>query len=264
LNLVGRAGHGDAEVVRPVRGGTMVWSGVPEGSGRLTGEVAVAIGAESGVLVTATPAAPAVFQEGVLDVAVDVEFSTGGPGAAVGLTGVGLPESMGNATTTVPAGKTKGWLSFAFPATQPPGPYTFAVRAQTEVATPDGKKASVTTFSNPITVQVKPARMVISIDPQMPTKIARGKIIQLRYQVDRKHGFIGKIHTELFAPGGVVGLRGRGVTFVGQTETGVIQVIATEDAPLGRQPFLRLEAVGTVEDQPVYRAGRFFELEITK
>ena len=56
----------------------------------------------------------------------------------------------------------------------------------------------------------------------------------------------------------------RGVTLVGQQDAGSLQVIATETAPLGRVHLLRLEAVGTVEDQPVYRAARFVELEITE
>ena len=45
----------------------------------------------------------------------------------------GLPRSAGNAIATIPAGKTKGWISFAFPASLPPGPYTFAVQAETTV-----------------------------------------------------------------------------------------------------------------------------------
>ena len=60
---------------------------------------------------------------------------------------------------------------------------------------------------NPITVTIRPARIVLEIDPRTPTKIARGKIIQLRFTAERKQGFIGKVHTELVAPGGVVGLR---------------------------------------------------------
>ena len=69
---------------------------------------------------------------------------------------------------------------------------------------------------------------------------------------------------QLAAPGGVFGLLSRGVTLVGQSEAGTIQVIATDTAPLGRHGFLRLEAVGTVEDQPVYRGSRFLELEIVE
>jgi hypothetical protein len=122
----------------------------------------------------------------------------------------------------------------------------------------------VTVVSNAITVTVRPARIILEVDPRTPTKIARGKTIQLRFTAERKNEFIGKVHTELVAPGGVVGLRARGVTLVGQSDSGSLQVIATEDAPLGRHLFLRLDAVGTVEDQPRYRASRFIELEITE
>ena len=127
-----------------------------------------------------------------------------------------------------------------------------------------GGKVAVTTFSNPLTFQVAPARIHVSLDPRNPRKIARGQVIHVKYKAERKHGFIGKIHTELTAPGGVVGIRGRGVTFTGQTETGEIQIIATENAAVGQLVFLRLEAVGTEEDLPVYRGSRFLELEITE
>ena len=63
-------------------------------------------------------------------------------------------------------------------------------------------------------------------------------------------------------PEKVIGVRGRGVTFVGQTESGSIQIIANDDARLGRQPFLRLYAVGIVEDQPVFHGSCFLKLEI--
>ena len=62
----------------------------------------------------------------------------------------------------------------------------------------------------------------------------------------------------------VIGLRGRGVTFTGSTDTGTIQIIANEDAPLGQQPFLRLYSVGTLEDQPVFQGSCFLDLEIVK
>ena len=75
------------------------------------------------------------------------------------------------------------------------------------------------------------------------------------------------MHTELAVPGRVtdgVGLRGRGETFVGQTDTGSLQIIVNEDAPLGRQPFLRLFTVGVVEDEPVFFGSSFLALEITE
>ena len=269
LSLVGHADEGGTKITRPAKGGAMIWPGQPIPSGRLTQEIPLATTLEARLLLTASPAEAVIDQESVLDVAIDIEKRFEGATAPIHLTGVGLPRSAGNNIATIPAGKTKGWISFAFPASLPPGPYTFAVQAETTVPVPGppGAKPSqvaVTVVSNPITVNVRPARIVLEIAPRTPTKIARGKIIQLRFNAERKHGFIGKIHTELVAPGGVVGLRARGVTLVGQSDSGTLQVIATEDAPLGRHLFLRLDAVGTVEDQPVYRASRFVELEITE
>lgn len=270
LSLVGHADVGGTTITRRAKGGTMVWPGQPLPSGRITQQIPLATASgEAKLLLTAAPAGAVVDQESVLDVAVDLEQRFEGTAGPVHLTAVGLPRPAGNGTATIPAGKTKGWISFAFPATLPPGPYTFALRAETtvSVAGPKGAKptqVAVSVVSNPITVTVRPARIVLEIDPRTPAKIARGKTVQLRFTADRQHGFIGKVHAELAAPGGVVGLRARGVTLVGQSDSGALQVIATEDAPLGRHLFLRLDALGTVEDRPVYRASRFVELEITE
>jgi hypothetical protein len=89
-------------------------------------------------------------------------------------------------------------------------------------------------------------------------------VVQLHYRALRRNGFIGKIRAELYAPEGVSGLRARGVTFVGQTDSGVLQIVASDDAPLGRQRTLRLEAIGTVEDEPIHHVGCFVDLEITR
>jgi len=257
-------GHADS-ITRTVRGGTMVWPGLPLPSGRLTQEIPLASTATASTLVaTATANEATLDQEGILDVAVNIEHHVAGEIVPVQLSVIGLPRDVGHIRATIPADKTKGWISLPFPASLPPGRYTFAVQAETTLTASKGAKAAATIVSNPITVELRPARIVLEVDPGTPTKIARGKTIQIRYTAERKHGFLGKVHTELTAPGGVVGLRARGVTFVGQADSGSIQVIASEDAPLGRHPFLRLEAVGTVEDQPVYRAGRFVELEITE
>jgi hypothetical protein len=269
LSVVGTAEVGGAKVTRSAKGGAMIWAGQPLPSGRITQEIPLATTSEAELLLTATPTGTEVDQESVLDVAVDLERRFEGATGPVHLSAVGLPRVAGNSVATIPAGKTKCWISFSFPATLPPGPYTFAVQAETTVAVagPKGAKANpvaVTVVSNPITVTVRPARIVLDVDPRTPTKIARGKTIQIRFTAERKNGFIGKVHTELVAPGGVVGLRARGVTLVGQSDSGTLQVIATEDAPLGRHLFLRVDAVGTVEDQPRYRASRFVELEITE
>ena len=92
------------------------------------------------------------------------------------------------------------------------------------------KEATTEIFSNTVSFEVYPAPFVMKINLEAPTKIKRGQVIQLPYSCIRNNQFIGKIHTEIRAPGGVVGIRGRGVSFVGQTETGVIQIIANEDA----------------------------------
>jgi hypothetical protein len=240
----------------------MVRAGHPTGWGRLTEDIPIGLAPHANLMVSASLSEASVFQDSIVDVAIEVERRFGADGP-IQLTGVGLPQGMENRIATIPAGQTRGWLSFAVPASLPAGPYSFAVAADAEIPFNNGKLA-VTTFSNPLTIEVAPARIHVTIDPRTPRKIARGKIIQVRYKAERKHGFIGKIHTVLAAPGGVVGIRGRGVTFTGQTETGEIQVIATENAKPGRLAFLRLDAVGTLEDQPIYRGSRFLELEITE
>ncbi|MGE0377600.1 MAG: hypothetical protein AB7I48_19575 [Planctomycetaceae bacterium] len=153
-------------------------------------------------------------------------------------------------------------ICFDLPAALDPGPYTFALQAVTEVLLADGNTISVPAISNPMTLNVSPAPFLLSIDPHTPRQIARGQIVQLNYTADRKNGFIGKIHTELRATGGLSGLRARGVTFVGGTSSGVIQIMASDDAPLGPVEFLHLDAVGTVEDEPVYHSRCFVDLEI--
>lgn len=271
LSLVGQSDWAGAYMVRPVRGGGMVWAGQATGSGRLTDEIPLALAPPAPLRLTATaPDDPIVYQNSVLDVAIDVDRMIEGHAAPIELTCVGLPQAEPQAIATIPVGAKRGWISVFVPASLTPGDYTFAVQGDTEgpfSAPAAGAKptnVAIRLFSDPITIHVAEARIALGLDPRTPKKISRGQILQLPFTAERKHGFIGKIHTELAAPGGVIGLRGRGVTLVGQTDSGVIQVIATDDAPLGQQPFLRLEAVGTVEDRPVYRASRFLNLEITE
>ncbi|MBM4072219.1 MAG: hypothetical protein FJ271_25325 [Planctomycetes bacterium] len=272
VNIVGHADIGGKEIARPARGGTMIWPGRPRPSGRLTQEVTLATAPQMPLLLTASTSEAVVDQESVIDIAIDVEQRFQGPTEPVHLTATGLPRVVENAIATIPAGKSKGWLSLYLPESLPPGPYTFAVLGETEMPLPaatggasaGSAKVGVKLVSNPITIHVRPARIALEIDPRAPRKIGRGKIIQLNFTAERKHGFIGKIHTELAAPGGVTGIRARGVTLVGQSSSGSLQVIATDNASLGRLTSLRLVAVGTVEDRPVYRASRFVDLEITE
>ena len=56
----------------------------------------------------------------------------------------------------------------------------------------------------------------------------------------------------------------RGETFTGQTDKGTLQIVINDDAPLGRQAFLRLLTIGVLEDEPIYHGSGFFTLEIVE
>jgi hypothetical protein len=203
----------------------------------------------------------------VLDVAVDVHHPVAGDHAPILLTGEGLPDSVANQTTTIPAGQIKGHLSFYLPPTLSPGWYTTVIRAETSVTAADQKAETVLVWSNPVSFEVRPEAFLLEIDSSAPVSARRGETIQVSYRATRKNGFIGKLHTELAAPGvvtDVIGLRGRGETFTGQTENGSLQIEVNPDAPLGRQRFLRLFTVGVAEDEPVHFGSRFLDLEITE
>lgn len=261
LQLVGRASLAGQELARPVQSGTIVRTGSPNGWSRFCGDFPLGVVQDAPLVVHAVLSQSSFFQGSVVDVAIDLERRDG-IAAPARLTVVGLPDAVETSPVTIPAGETKGWVSIGLPTSLPVGAYSFAIQVDTEAA-PAGQKMPVTTFSNSLALPVDSARIHVTVDPRNPQKIARGQVVHLKYKAERRQGFIGKIHTELAAPGGVVGIRGRGVTFTGQTETGDIQVIATENAVPGQLVFLRLEAIGTVEDQPVYRGSRFIALEIT-
>ncbi|QDT26358.1 hypothetical protein Enr10x_16590 [Gimesia panareensis] len=259
-----------------ISGGTLVRTDLPNTTSRLTTAIPLAVTNTAPVKITANPQLTRkhdLFGEmklrhapgSVLDVAVQVDRRDLSDQAEVKLQGVGLPQMIQNQSTVIPAGVNKGYLSFYLPPYLPEGHYTLTIQAETEVTNPESKKkTSVKLFSNPVSFEVKPAAFVVAVDTGAPRKIRRGETIQVKYSARRMNGFISKIHTELEAPAVKVdGLRVRGVTFVGQTEEGTLQIIANDDAPLGRQAFIRLSAVGVVEDQAVYQGSCFLDLEIT-
>lgn len=272
--------EGSAEVAgrRQVRGGTVVRSALPNGWGRLTSQIPLAVTGDAPLRITADGHETLVHHlygklqvrhcpGGVLDVAVRIERRDAGDQAPVKLIGVGLPEQIRNQTAVIPAGEQKGYLSFQLPPTLPVGRYTIVVRAETTVALADKKTEVVVAFSDPVTFDVQPAAFLVEVDPNAPTRARRGEVIQVSYTVERRNGFIGKIHTELAVPGritDIVGLRGRGETFTGQTEKGTLQIVVNPDAPLGRQSFLRLFSVGVLEDEPIYHGSSFLNLDVVE
>jgi hypothetical protein len=203
----------------------------------------------------------------ILDVAVTMEHSDPNHRPSTRLMGVGLPPLIPQSTATIAEGKQSGVVSFLLPPTLPPGSYSLAISAETTIPAANGKAETVTVVSNPVTFTVEPAAFEVSIDPFTPTRVKRGETFQVKYSAARTNGFIGKIHTELACPGVVTnipGLRGRGVTFVGQSETGEIQIVVNDSAELGPQQFLRLFGVGVVEDQPMYFGSALLPLVITE
>lgn len=262
--------HSTQSKTRKVRGGTIVRTGVPNGSSRLTTEIPLAVAGEAPFRITADGHEKRkhhLYGEmnvrhspgSVLDVAVQIENRDPSENEPVNLIGVGVPHLIQNQTATIPAGKSKGYLSFYLPPYLPVGQYTITVQAQSK-----SKKKSVIVFSNPVTFEVKPAAFVVAVDSNAPRKIRRGETIKVKYSAKRINGFINKIHTELEGADILEGLRVRGVTFTGQSDTGTLQIIANDNAPLGKRPFIRLSAVGVVEDQPVYHGSCFLDLEITE
>ena len=279
LNLWSQPADSTSDLKRPVRGASVVRSGRPNGWSRLTQELAIGVAGDSPLRITADGHETRVhhlFGElnvrhspgGVLDVAVEVQRRDPNHRAEVQLIGTGLPPGIANRTATIPAAKDKGYVSFYLPRNLEPGRYTLGVRATTTVPTSDGKKTqTVSVFSNAVVFEIHEPMFHVTLDPYNPRTIRRGQVVQIKYQVKRLNGFINKVHSELAAPGTVTkvgGLRGRGVTFVGQTETGAIQIVASDDAPLGQRAFLRIYAVGVLEDQALYHGSHFLQLRIVE
>ncbi len=259
---------------REVRYGTMVRPGYPIGWWRIMAGMPLSVSGNSPLKITVDAYETITHQlygklrprhcpGSVVDLAVAVERRDKAIDAPVKLGIVGLPESVQYRGAIIPAGQNKGYISIYLPPTLATGPYSVAVHAETTA--PGGK--TVQTYSHAIGLEVQPAAFVVDIDPLAPTRVKRGETVKVGYSARRRNGFIGKIHTELASPGhvtDVMGLRGRGETFVGQTETGSLQIEINKDAPLGNQAFLRLFSVGVVEDEPIHHGATFLPLEIVE
>ena len=288
LDLIATASAGSRDIIRHVRGGTRVRAGTPHELARLTGRLAAAVTVAEPVRLTAryaqtpdslgnpvrTHTVPHVSQGSVLTLTVDTEWHDSARHGATDavefrLTGVGLPPSVAQAYATIQAGQARGAIAFYLPPTLPVGPYTIAVRGEGTVPVfgADGQKTGekgVLLYTNTISFTVYAAPFIVEIDPHSPRQIRRGEVVQVQYTARRRNGFIGKIHTEMLAPGGLKGLRGRGVTFISQSESGNIQIIASDDAPLGSRPFLRFEGAGYVEDEVLYLGSQLVDLEVVE
>jgi hypothetical protein len=275
---VTNAGDGPSATTlrRPARGATLVRTATPQGGGRLTADLLLAVAAEAPLRLTANAHEPLDHPlygrlnvrhspGGIVDVAVQIDRRDVDHRAPVRLVAIGLPEQIRPQATTLTAEESKGYLSLLLPPSLPAGRYSFAIRAETTVPAADKKPVPIAVETNAVTIDVKPAAFLVEVDPFAVSRARRGETIQVSYSAHRINGFIGKMHTELASPGRVttvVGLRGRGETFTGQTEKGTLQIVVNDDAPLGRSPFLRLLTVGVVEDEPLYMGCSILPLEV--
>ena len=276
LEAVGDAEH-DA-LRHDVQFGSIVRAGTPNGWGRLVSELPFAVVGAAPLRITANAHESVEhqlygtltakhFQGSAVDVRVEIERRDATYRADVKVMAEGLPGQIRNQTAMIPAGQTSGYVTFELPLTLPPEHYSFVIRAETTTPTADGKTESVLVYSSPVVINVQSAAFEVDVEPFAVTKARRGETIQVAYSSRRRNGFIGKMHTEIAAPGVVTdvpGLLGRGETFTGQTETGSLQIVVNNDAPLGPQRFLRLFTVGVVEDEPVFYGTRFLSLEIVE
>lgn len=264
--------------VRQARGATVVRAGRPNPWGRVTSRIPFAIVGEAPLRIVADGHVPLdhhLYGElnlrycpgSIIDVAVRVERREVTHQASVKLIGEGLPLEIQNQTAEIPAGQEVGYVSFYLPPSLALGEYSFVVRAETTASVGGNSPETVVAYSNPVTFEVQRAAFQVEVQPFGPTRVKRGQVIQVAYHALRRNGFIGKIHTELAAPGcvtNVPGLRARGETFVGQADHGSLQIIVNPDAPLGQLPFLRLFSVGVLEDQPIYHGASFLSLEVVE
>lgn len=257
-------------VTRQVLAGTMTRTGTASGIGRRDSHITLSVTGKAPVTCTASIDRERYQQGSIIDLNITMDRLEDQPDVQVQLRGESLPSEIANRVTTIPAGQSQGVISFYIPEYLPPGRYSIAAKARTmhsypvDAALGTAKEETTEIFSNSVSFEVYPAPFMLKINLDAPKKIKRGQVIQLPYSCVRNNQFIGKIHTEIRAPGGVVGIRGRGVSFVGQTEKGIIQIIANDDAPLGKQAGLRLEGLGTVEDKGLHLGSAFLDLEIVE
>ncbi|MFM7159230.1 MAG: hypothetical protein ACKO3P_02545, partial [Planctomycetaceae bacterium] len=204
---------------------------------------------------------------GIVDFALEIDRFGVTHSAATRLSFEGLPPQFSPQAVVLVPGQNKGALSLLLPTTLPVGPYSFVIKAETTVPNEAGQAVPVTLYSPPVTVQVEPPAFRLEIDPFAVTRVKRNQVVTVAYKARRLGGFIGKLHTELAVPGQITdvpGLRGRGETFVGQTDSGSLQIAVNADAPLGPVPFLRLLTIGVVEDEPLFQGSQFLPLEIVE
>ena len=278
LELEATLAAGGQTLTVPVIPGAVVRPGRPRGWGRLVSRCPVALVGQARAQLHVSAHEPLEHHlygrlpvrhspGGIVDFAIEVDRFGVTHAATTRLSFDGLPPQFQAQTAVLAPGQNKGALALLLPPTLPVGPYSFVIKAETTVPNDGAQAAPVTLYSTPVTVQVEPAAFRLEIDPFAVTRVKRNQVVTVAYKARRLGGFIGKLHTELAVPGQITdvpGLRGRGETFVGQTDSGSLQIAVNADAPLGPVPFLRLLTIGVVEDEALFQGSQFLPLEIVE
>ena len=133
VQVVGHAEQAGVSIERRAHGGAMVWPGRPMPSGRVTQEIAAAVSGEAPVLLTALPNEASLDQHSSLDVEdrFPVAQRRGRLSRASFLRWIAARRRTA-AGYVLPAEASKAWMSFFWPASLPPGRYTFAIQAELE------------------------------------------------------------------------------------------------------------------------------------
>ena len=155
-----------------------------------------------------------------------------------------------------PAARRAG-SSFAVPASLPAGPYSFAVQAETQTTSGGASWRSqhsrtrlpFRSRSGPHSCLHRPSHA--KEDCPRPGDARASTRLRTTARIHRQDS------TGLAAPG-VRGRHSRSWRHVHRADrkSGDIQVIATGNAAVGQLVFLRLDDIGTVEDQPTYRGSQ--------
>ncbi|MFM7594504.1 MAG: hypothetical protein ACKO85_22140, partial [Isosphaeraceae bacterium] len=251
----------------------------PKPSSRLISQLPGMVAGKASIRLNATASEPFVHQlygtlvprhspGNIVDVAIQIDSGDIPVTGPVKIRALGLPEFIAEPSAVFAAGENRGYLSFYLPPSMPLGPLSFIIEANVTFK-PEGSKseAAEVIYSNTVNIIIEPAAFLVMANSFAPRQAKRGETIQIAYQSIRRNGFIGKMHTELAMPGkvtDVTGVRGRGETFVGQTDQGSLQIVINDDAPLGKVPFLRILTIGVIEDQAIYQGACFLDLEIVK
>ena len=107
----------------------------------------------------------------LLDVLVHLDVSEGWKAGPITLTGIGVPADRSDRVSADPTDPSRIWFSVQVPERLAPGPYTFAIRAESVLTAPADKPGAkprserITACTNPVTIEVDAGSIDLQVDP---------------------------------------------------------------------------------------------------